>query len=458
MDPFRVAVIGGVAAGTAAAAHVARLDPTAEVTLFEQDEVISYGACEMPYFVQGLIDRPEKLIALSPEQFAKTRNAAVHTRARVLTIEPAAKKLTAEDLETGRVTTELFDSFILATGAKARKLGRQNDDAENVLYFRTLRDAVVLNTYLDVNRVGHAVVLGGGYIGLELCEALAGRGVRTSLIQPDPGVLPKSVDAPFRVMVEKHLEKAGVAVRRDRASGFRTDKSGAVDAVKLESGELVGCQLVLVAIGIKPNVRLATEMGIDIGNSGAIKVTDGMQTNIRNVFACGDCIEVRRVVDGEYVHWPLARPAFRTARIAAENCVRKGGAEVLYEGTTCASAVKIFGLEVASVGLRLDQARETGFDARDVTVSHWSRTKQYPGSERLHVHLVFENRTGRILGVEVLGKDGAALRANILVPLVRSGARISDLEDLDLIYTPPIAPSTDPLLIAASAARKVLEG
>lgn len=454
MDQHRIAVVGGVAAGTAAAAHAARLDPSAQVTLFEQDSVISYGACEMPYFVQGLIERPEQLIGLSPEKFEKTRHASVRVRTRVLAIDPKDRSITVEDLETNRVSTEPFDSFILATGASPRKLGCSADDASNVLYFRTLADAVTLNAYLEYEKVQHAVVLGGGFIGIEVAESLTKRGIRTSIVQPEPGVLAQSIDDEFRPLVEHRLVENGITVRNDRAASYDVGPNGYVKAVRLQSGEVIGCQLVVVAIGVLPNVSLARQAGISLGSTGAIAVDKGMQTNVRNVFACGDCIEVERVMDGQKVHWPLARAAFRTARVAAENCVGRGRGTAEFEGVSCASAVKIFGLEVASVGLRLSQAVASGLDARATAITHHSRVALYPGSKPIHVQLVFDVRTGRVLGGECVGDDGAALRANVLVPVVRWGRSVFEFEELDLIYTPPVAPSADPLLIAASAARK----
>jgi NADPH-dependent 2,4-dienoyl-CoA reductase/sulfur reductase-like enzyme len=249
-----------------------------------------------------------------------------------------------------------------------------------------------------------------------------------------------------------------VQIRTERAVRFDVSGQGAITSLGTDRGETIGCQLVIAAIGTKPNVKLAQRAGLKLTRSGAIHVDDTMRTSAPNVWACGDCVEVRHVVSDRPVYLPLSQTAFRSARVAAQNAVRQGrGRPARFPGVAGASAVKVFGLEVARVGLSVDEARAAGFDAFVESVKAWSRVKFYPGAERLHVELVVDRRSGRLLGGAVVGREGAAMRANVLVPLVWKGWSVEAIRDLDLVYTPPVAPAIDPLLVAANRAAARIE-
>jgi NADPH-dependent 2,4-dienoyl-CoA reductase/sulfur reductase-like enzyme len=247
----------------------------------------------------------------------------------------------------------------------------------------------------------------------------------------------------------------GVQIRKEKAEQLELDSDGFVRAVKTDKGEKIGCQLVIVAMGIVPNTDLAKAAGIHIGETGALAADDQMRTNLPNVWACGDCVEVERVIDGKKVYLPLSPVAFRSAHVAGHNAARRGrGAPARFPGVCMASAVKVFGLEVAAVGLRLAEAKKAGFDAVAAQIKGWSRVKIYPGSKPIHIRYVIERKSGRLLGAELIGEEGAAMRANVLVPCIREGWTVSAIKDLDLVYAPPLAPSIDPLLRAAHAATK----
>jgi len=451
----RIAVIGGVASGPAAAAQAKRIDPEADVVLFEQGADISYGACEMPYYVGGQIDDVDTLVVLTPEEFEKTRKAEVRVGQQVLAIHPNRRRLDVKAVATGHVTEARFDKFILAVGAHARLPAVDGIDAPNVFAMRRLGDARAVHGYLDAGRVQHAVVLGGGYVGVEMAEALRRRGVRVTVLEPHGRLLHGYLDDDLCALVQAVAHRHGVLVRQERADGFDLDAEGRVRAVRTDRGEKIGCQMVIAAIGIVPNTALATAAGITLGASGACAVDAQMRTNLPNVWACGDCVEVERVIDGKKIYLPLAPVAFRTARVAATNAARRGhGAPVRFPGVVGASAVKVFELETASVGLQLREAREAGFDAFATHIKHWSRVSFYPGAKPLHVRLVVERRQGRLLGAQLAGEEGAVLRADVLVPCIRDGWTVHRIKDLDLIYTPPFAPSLDPLLVAANEAAK----
>ncbi len=425
------------------------------MVLFEQGAHISYGACEMPYYVAGQIEPAEKLIAFTPESFKAERGATVHVRHRVVGLEPRRGHLHVENLETGLARTERFDAFVLATGARARMPGLEGEQAPNVFPLRTLDDAVGLHDYLDAHPPAHAVVLGGGYVGLEVAQALRHRHWRVTILEPTGKLLGHYIGDAFRDHVHQHVAAGGVAVRKERADAFLMGAGGHVQAIHTTAGEKIGCALVVVAMGIEPRTELGAQAGVRLGASGAYRVDSGMRTNVPGVWACGDAVEVRRVVDDAPVYAPLAPAAFRTARVAGENAARRGrGAPARFAGVCPASAVKAFGLEVAAVGLRFDEATAAGFDAVACAITHTSRVKIYPGSKPLHVLFVAEKGSGRLLGAELVGAEGAALRANVLVPLVREKWSVRDIRDLDFVYNPPVAPSYDALLVAANETAK----
>lgn len=455
MGRQRIAVIGGVASGPAAAAQAVRTDPDAEVVLYEQDTHISYGACELPYLIAGWIDEYHRLVLLTPAEFERTRGARVRVRHRVTALEPKESRLKVIDLATGDERSERFDKFIVATGAGAILPDLDGIDAENVFALRRLDDAVGIRRYLESREVHHAVIFGAGYVGIEAAEALRARGIRVTILEPAGRPLPAYVDEEFDPLITTALTRNGVFVRPERAVQLEIDHLGRADVVVTDHGERIGCQLVIIAMGIQPNTSLAEEAGARVGETGALATDDQMRTNLPNLWACGDVAEVRRVVDGARVHVPLSPTAFRTGRVAAQNAARRGrGGPVTFAGVTPASAVKVFELEVAAAGLRLEEARKAGFDAVASSIRHWTRVRMYPGAKPISVRLVVERRSGRLLGAEIVAEEGAAHRLDVLVPLIRDGWSVREIRDVDLIYTPPFAPSLDPIIVAANEAWK----
>ena len=453
---MRIAVIGGLAAGPAAAAEAKRTNPDAEVVLFEQGPHISVGSCEIPYYVGGWIEDAAQLEVLTPAAFEQTRGGIVRTRHRVTAIHPRERKLTVEALEFGSVHEEPFDRFILATGARARRLGIEGEDAPNVFTVRDLTDAVAIRSYLDAEPVRHAVVVGGGYVGVEMAEMLRERGVRVTVLDRAGKLLGETLCGAMDTPFERAVHAAGVVVRAETPTAFETDRWGRVNAIRTDQKEIIGCDFVLVAVGLEPRTELAEAAGIRIGKTGAIAVDDGMRTNAANVWACGDCVEVPRWLDGKPVYVPLATIARRSARVAARNAARGArGTRSIFAPTVGAIGVCAFGMEAASAGVRVEEAEAAGFDAVAVQIEHWTRARLYPGAQPIRVRMVVERGTGRLLGGELLGKEGAGLRADVLVPLIREGYTARQIADeLDLVYSPPIAPSVDPLLVAASVAAR----
>lgn len=455
---MRIAVIGGTASGPAAAAEAARVNPEAEVVLFEEGAHISVGACEIPYFVAGRLGGAESLKPLTAAAFARTRGATVRLHHRVVGLEPGRGRLVVEALRDGSRHEEKFDRFVLATGARARRLGVEGEEAAGVFPVRTYDDAVALKSWLDTEPVRHVVVAGGGYVGLEMAEAMRDRGLRATILEPLGRVLPGTLSDALAGPMSAAVQAAGVPVRPEKITRIEAAPDGRVRAVWTDRGEVVGCQAVLVCVGVEPRTALAEAAGVRLGETGAVAVDAHMRTNRRTVWACGDLVEVPRGVDNVPVYQPLAPVGRRTARVAARNAAGRRPPD-RFAGITGAIAVRAFGVEAARVGLSLEEAQAAGFDAIAADVQHWSRTKVYPGARPLWVRLVVARPEGRLLGGEVVGEEGAALRADVLVPLVASGAAVRVLaEDLDLVYNPPVAPAVDALRIAAAEAlRKLAE-
>ncbi len=452
---MRLAVVGGTAAGPAAAVEAARLG--ADVVLFEAGPHVSVGACEIPYHVAGVLGGAS-LIVRTPAQLGAD-GVDVRTRHRVASVEPARGRLVVDALDFGSRHEERFDRLILATGARARRLGIPGEDAPGVFAIRTLADADAFRAWLDSEDVRHVVVVGGGYVGLEMAEALRLRGLRATILDGFGRALATVLDASLAGPVDAAVRAAGVLVRAERPVEIRTGAGGRVRAVATDRGELVGCQAVVVAVGVEPVVELAVAAGLKLGATGGLATDDAMRTSHRAVWACGDVAEVPRAVDGRRILWPLAPVGRRTARVAARNAARRTtGAPETVAPIAASAAVRAFGVEAATVGLSLEQATAAGFDAVAETVWAGSRTRHFPGRSAVGVRLVAERGSGRLLGGQLVGAEGAALRANVLVPLVRAGATARELaEDTDLVYNPPVAPAVDPLRVAAREVQKRAE-
>ena len=450
---MRIAIVGGLAAGPAAAAEAKRRAPDAEVVMFEEGPHVSVGTCEIPYFVADRLGGADSLIVHTAEELERSRGFEVRVRHRVTALDARAGRLTVDALDYGSTHAETFDRIILATGARARSLDVPGTDAAGVFVIRDLVDAEAVKTWLDTEPVRHVVVVGGGYIGLEMAEAVVDRGLRATILDPSGRVLNSTIACEASNLMNEAVAAAGVAVRSEKATEVLAEPDGRVRAVRTDAGEIIGCQMVVVSIGVEPRTDLAVAAGAATGEMGGIAVDDHMKTSLPNVWACGDVVEIPRAPDSQRVLWPLAPTGRRSARVAARNAVARGGRADTFRPIAGGVAVKAFGVEAASVGLSMKQAGEAGFDAVAADIRHRTKTAAYPGSSPIDVRLVVERGAGRILGGQLVSSEGAALRADTLVPLVQRGATARELaEDLDLVYNPPVAPAVDPLKVAASVA------
>jgi NADPH-dependent 2,4-dienoyl-CoA reductase/sulfur reductase-like enzyme len=415
-------VIGGVAAGLSAAARARRLSPNLEIIVLEKGPVISYGACGLPYFVEGRIRRPEDLIVYTPEYFRKERNVDVRTNSRVVSISHPKREVT---LESGAHVR--YEHLVIATGARCDTCA-QPTLPPHAFTLHTLEDAERLRAFIREKQARHAVVVGAGYIGLEAADALRRNGLRVTVLERSQNLLLRD-DEWWTALVRKQLTTYGVELR----CGVN------VQAVDFPA------DVVVLASGFRPNVELAAEAGVEIGRTGGIRTDDRMETNLRGVFAAGDCAEVNHIVTGRPVWIPLGTTANKTGRIAGANAT--GGRE-RFPGIVGTSIVKVFDWGFATTGLTAAQARAEGFSPVAAQVEAKSKPGYFDGT-KTHVELVADRATRKLLGGSVVGEEGAAGRINVIATALATGMRVDQFEQLDLAYSPPYATAWDPLLIAA---------
>lgn len=441
-------VVGGVAAGLSAASAAKRLKKKElHAVVYEKSGYISYGACSEPYFVSGLVPEPEDLIEITPEDFERKREIPTHRRHEVLEVDYDKGHVKVHDLSEGRRFTAPFDYLMLATGSLGRSLGVPGEDLEGVHTLRTVEDAVAIR---DSARTAEDVAIcGGGYIGLEMAEAFVAMGKRVTLLKKTAQML-LNFDPEMSALVEEHVRSKGVDVRTG-VDVVAFEGRGRVERVVTSEGD-VKAETILVAKGGAPNTALAEQMGVKLGPTGAIAVTTRQETNLERVYAGGDCAEAHHLVTGKPAYIPLGTTANKAGRVAGENI---GGLATEFPGIVGTALSKIFDLEVARTGLSSNVATADGLEAQVSTITHPSRSRHYPGGSPLTVHLVTEAGTHRLLGAQMIGKEGAAQRIDVMAAALHAGMNAEDLYHLDLAYAPPFAPAWDPILIAANRARKL---
>lgn len=451
MGANHLVIVGGVAAGLAAAMQARRTAAELPVTVYERTGDVSYGACGLPYVVAGLIDSPERLVLHTPEYFRERHRIEVRTNAEALEVLPAKSVLRVS--EGGEEREVSYGALVLATGAAAVCPPLPGRDLEGVFAVRHMRDGRRMLRFVVEARPRTAVVVGAGYIGLEMAEAFRARGLRTTLVEASDKVM-TSVGGRARDAVADELRAGGVEVLfGERAVGFE-GAGGRVARVLTESGRSVEAEIVSVGVGVRPEVALARGAGIELGESGAVVTDERQRTSAPGVYAAGDCCEVLHRVSGRRVWHPLAQPAVRQGWVAGANAA--GGddsAGARYAGVVGTNAVKVFGLEVARTGLSLEEALAAGFDAEEAEADSRTRAGYYPGSSKVHTRLVTDRR-GRLLGAQMVAREGAAQRVNVYAAALHAGLRAEEVERLDLAYAPPFAPTIDPIIRAAHAAAR----
>lgn len=450
----RLVVVGGVAAGMSAASRAKRLNPDLHVTVLEQGNFIAYGACSLPYFVAGNFDDYRLLIARTPEEAAQ-QGIDVRTGHRVEAVDPAAGVVTVTAAGEGRQKIP-FDYLVLATGARPVAPAAWGvDTTSGVFVLRTIEDALALRQRLEELGSGaRAVVIGGGYIGVEVADAMLARGVVPALVDLAPQVL-TNFDADMAAHVEQDLREAGVDLYLgDGVEGLET-AGGRLTGVRLASGRLLPADVAVVALGVRPRAELARAAGIAIGETGAIAVDSQQRTNFPYIFAAGDCCQSFHLVTGRPAYVPLGTTANKQGRVAGTVI---GGGQAYFAGIVGTAVLKAHRVSVARTGLTLAQAADIGLDVASVTITAPDRVRSYPGASDLVVKLVGEKGTGRLLGAQIAGREPMAVsgRIDVIATALFNRMTVEDLPQLDLSYAPPFAPVWDPLLVAANVLQRRL--
>jgi NADPH-dependent 2,4-dienoyl-CoA reductase/sulfur reductase-like enzyme len=441
----RVIVVGGDAAGMSAASQVRRANPALDVVVLERGAYASYGACGIPYYVGGEIDGAQSLLALTPEDIAR-RGIDLRTGHEVLAVRPGGRTVEVRTADGAR-RSERYDYLVLATGSLPRTPDWADTQLGNVFSIRGLEDGIALSQYVTTKQPRSAVVVGAGFIGFEMAEALLKRGLQVTLVGRSQALL-SGFDAEFLAPALRALERGGLALVRGEPVKALHSSAGRVAALELAERSLPADLLVL-ATGVAPAASLAREAGIATGEYGGILVDDRMKTGTPGVYAAGDCVEVTHVVTGGRVAAPLALTANRTGRVAGDNLAAESlgrQSQQRFRGTAATSITKIADFAVAQTGVTARQAEDAGFTAAVFERSSSSRAAYYPGGTPLQTRIVVDRRTSRLLGAQMLGQEGVAGRIDVFATALFNRMTVQQIYDLDLAYAPPFGPVYDPVI------------
>ena len=467
---MKVIVIGGVAGGASCAARLRRLDENAEIIMVERGPYVSYANCGLPYHVGGVIEREESLIVFNEQMFRASFNIDVRTNCEAVAISPKEKTVTLRDVESGKESTESYDKLVLSPGAASVRPPLPGIDLPGIFHVRTVPDARKIREWIEkgspflagmdqysgfqtVRAKTRAVVVGGGFIGLEMVENLVHRGFEVTLVEMADQVLPP-VDREHARVVEAHLEKHGVRLALDDGvAGFKQAANGCID-VETQSGKTYPADIVILALGVRPDTTLAKVAGLEIGERGGIRVDDQMHTSDPDIFAVGDAVEVKDFVTGQWSLIALAGPANRQGRIAADVIV---GRDSRFRGTQGTSIIGLFGASIAWTGTSEKALKRAGdTDYEKIYLYPNSHAGYYPGAKPIAMKVLFRKSDGKLLGAQALGRNGVDKRISTMAALIQMGATVYDLEETELCYAPAFGSAKDPVNFAGMIAADVL--
>lgn len=444
----KVLIVGGVAGGASAAARLRRLDESVEIIMFERDEYISFANCGLPYYIGETIKEREKLVVQTPESMKSRFNIDVRIKSEVIGLDTVNKVATVK--KDNSTYEETYDYVVLAPGAKAMKPPIEGINSQRILTLRNIPDTDQIKAYVDNEKTKSAVVIGGGFVGVEMAENLKHRGLDITIVEAAPHIL-----APFDTdvvgAVEKELTDRGVKlILNDGVKSFK-ELEDSVE-ISLNSGKALTADLVILAIGVIPDTGFLKDSGIKLGVKGHILVDEYLTTNVENIYAVGDAIEVVDFVNKQATTIPLAGPANKQARIAANNIA---GLKTTYKGTQGTSILKVFGLTAASTGNNEQTLNRLNIPYKTTTIHPASHASYYPGGFMMTLKLIF-NKEGKILGAQGVGSDGVDKRIDVIATVIRLGGTVTDLTELELCYAPPYSSAKDPVNMAGYVAENVL--
>jgi NADPH-dependent 2,4-dienoyl-CoA reductase/sulfur reductase-like enzyme/rhodanese-related sulfurtransferase len=468
---MKVVIVGGVAGGGSCAARLRRLDEKAEIIMVERGPYVSYANCGLPYRVGDVIEKDESLIVFNEQLYKAFFTIDVRTNCEAVSISPKEKTVTLRDVKSGKESTESYDKLVLSPGAASVRPPLPGIDLPGIFHVRTVPDALQIREWIEkgspflagmyrysgiqtVRPKTRAVVVGGGFIGLEMAENLIHRGFEVTIVQKGDQILPH-IDQEHARVVEAFLEKHGVRLALDDgAAGFK-QADGHID-VETESGKTYPADIVILALGVRPETTLAKTAGLEIGERGGIRVDDQMHTSDPDIFAVGDAVEVKNFVTGEWSLIALAGPANRQGRIAADVIA---GRDSRFRGSQGTAIIGLFGASIAWTGISEKDLKRLGdTDYEKVYIYPNSHAGYYPGAKPLAMKVLFRKSDGRLLGAQALGEDGVDKRISSLAALMQMGATVYDLEETELCYAPQFGSAKDPVNFAGMVAANVLSG
>ncbi len=449
---MKVVIVGGVAGGASTAARLRRMDENAEIILFERGPYISFANCGLPYHIGGVIDDREKLLLMTPEGFKDWFEVESRVNSEVIAIDREKKQVLVRETITGREYSESYDRLVLSPGAQPFVPPIPGVDLEGVFSLRSIPDMDAIKEHLNAKRPQRAVVVGGGFIGIELAENLSHLGLQITMVEMARQVM-APLDYEMAAMVHHHLafKKVRLALS-DGLKEIQRNPDGSLNVI-MNSGRHVDADLVLLSIGIRPEYHLAQEAGLDVSKR-AIIASDTLQTNDPDIYALGDAVEVASLITGNKVNVPLAGPASKQARIVADHIA---GRNVRYGGVLGTSVVKVYDLTIASTGLNHQQLKDAGIAHNSVIIHAANHAGYYPGASPIAIKLLFAD-DGRIFGAQAVGIEGVDKRIDVFATAIMGGMTVFDLEEVELAYAPPYGASRDPVNIAAFSAANVLRG
>lgn len=450
---MKVVIVGGVAGGATAAARLRRLDEQAEIVVFERSGFISYANCGLPYYIGDVITDPQDLTLQTPESFFSRFRVNMKVRHEVTALHPEKHTVSVKNLKTGEEFEESYDKLILSPGAKPAQPPVPGTDLKKLFTLRTVEDTLSIKRYINRNHPKSAILAGGGFIGLEVAENLRELGMDVTIVQR-PKQLMKPFDSDMASFIHNEMRKHGVKLALGHTvEGFEETEDGVQVLLKDEAP--LHADMVILAIGVTPDTRLAKEAGLELGIKGSILVNDKMETSAPDIYAVGDAVQVKHFVTGQDTLISLAGPANKQGRIAANNIC---GVDSHYPGSQGSSIVKVFDITAAATGINETIAKSSGLDVDKVILSPMSHAGYYPGGKVMTMKVVFEKETYRLLGAQIVGYEGVDKRIDVLATAIHAGMKATELAELDLAYAPPYSSAKDPVNLAGFMIENIENG
>lgn len=450
---MKVVIIGGVAGGATAAARIRRLDEKAEIVVFERSGYISYANCGLPYYIGGTIEDENNLTLQTPESFWKRFRVKMNVHHEVMAIHPDSKTVIVKNLENGTVFAESYDKLLLSPGAKPIRPNFEGVDSDKVFTLRTVEDTLKIKKHADERHPKSAVIVGGGFIGIEVAENLRKLGIGVTLVEAAEQLM-APFDSDMASFIHAEVRKNGVNLMLGRMVEGFADADRGID-VKIKDAPALHADMVVMSIGVVPETALAKDAGLELGIKGSIVVNDKMETSIPDIYAVGDAVQVKNFVTGTDTLISLAGPANKQGRIAADNIC---GGDSHYTGGQGSLVIKIFDMTAAATGINEKTAKTLGLFTDKVILSPMSHAGYYPGGRIMTMKVIFEKETYRILGAQIVGFDGVDKRIDVLAAAIRAGMKAYDLAELDLAYAPPYSSAKDPVNMAGFIIENIKNG